>query len=195
MQRFAVVVFLLVSTRLAPADGNHNCREDEKDGRGDCPAKPAPKPAPKRAPKPAPTPAKPAPAKPADPEPSKPTGARVVLTSSRIEITEKVAFKTASAEIKATSFPLLDDVAGVLASNPQILLVRIEGHTDSAGSSEYNQKLSQGRADSVRRYLIGKGVDADRLTAKGFGETMPIADNHTEAGREQNRRVEFVIDK
>jgi outer membrane protein OmpA-like peptidoglycan-associated protein len=71
--------------------------------------------------------------------------------------------------------------------------VRVEGHTDDVGEDAFNQTLSDGRAAAVRDYLIGKGVAVDRLEAQGFGETRPIADNTTKAGKEQNRRVEFVI--
>jgi outer membrane protein OmpA-like peptidoglycan-associated protein len=73
--------------------------------------------------------------------------------------------------------------------------VEVAGHTDSVASNAYNQELSQRRANAVRNYLISKGIDANRLTAKGYGETMPIADNETEKGRYMNRRVELVPQK
>ena len=73
------------------------------------------------------------------------------------------------------------------------LNIEVEGHTDSVGSDEYNQKLSEQRASSVRDYLISQGLRADILTAKGFGETTPVATNDTAAGRQQNRRVELVV--
>jgi outer membrane protein OmpA-like peptidoglycan-associated protein len=69
----------------------------------------------------------------------------------------------------------------------------IDGHTDNVGSDELNQKLSDNRSASVMNYLISKGVSADRITAQGHGETMPIADNKTAAGRQQNRRVELKL--
>jgi OOP family OmpA-OmpF porin len=87
---------------------------------------------------------------------------------------------------------LLDEVAQAMADHPKIS-VRIEGHTDSQGSDSYNLKLSGGRANAVRDYLIRRGVDAGRMVAQGYGESVPIADNRTNAGRSQNRRVEFVI--
>jgi outer membrane protein OmpA-like peptidoglycan-associated protein len=71
--------------------------------------------------------------------------------------------------------------------------VRIEGHTDDKGNDKKNLKLSQGRADAVRDYLVNAGIAGDRLQSQGFGETRPIADNKTKEGREANRRVEFVI--
>jgi outer membrane protein OmpA-like peptidoglycan-associated protein len=70
--------------------------------------------------------------------------------------------------------------------------VEIAGYTDSRSTNQHNMKLSQRRAEAVRDYLISKGVDADRLTAKGYGDSRPIADNDTEEGRLKNRRVELV---
>ena len=118
---------------------------------------------------------------------------RVVLTASSIEIKDKVQFATGKAEILPQSFSLLDDVAKVFNENEQIGLVQIEGHTDSTGGAAINRTLSQQRAESVAKYLAGKGVAKKRMVAKGFGPDRPIADNNDEAGREQNRRVEFNI--
>ncbi|MCA9675042.1 MAG: OmpA family protein [Kofleriaceae bacterium] len=116
----------------------------------------------------------------------------VVVTETKIELKQTVYFDTDKTKIKKVSFPLLDDVARALADHPNIS-VRIEGHTDSQGSNKHNLKLSQGRAESVRKYLIEKGIDGGRMEAKGFGEDVPIADNRTKEGRAQNRRVEFFI--
>jgi OOP family OmpA-OmpF porin len=116
----------------------------------------------------------------------------VKVTPKKIEIKQTIYFETAQATIKPVSFPLLDEVGTVLTDNPEIQ-VRIEGHTDDRGSSEYNMRLSQERTEAVRQYLIGKGVDAARLEARGYGEGAPVASNKTESGRAQNRRVEFVI--
>jgi OOP family OmpA-OmpF porin len=116
----------------------------------------------------------------------------VKVTPKKIEIKQTIYFETANATIKPVSFPLLDEVATVLTDNPEIQ-VRIEGHTDDRGNNEYNMGLSQQRTDAVRQYLVGKGVDAGRMEAKGYGESAPIASNKNEAGRAQNRRVEFVI--
>jgi len=79
-----------------------------------------------------------------------------------------------------------------MKDNPKIK-VEIQGHTDSVGPDDFNLKLSQWRAESVRKYLIGRGITEDRMDPKGYGENVPIADNRTDAGRSQNRRVEFVI--
>jgi len=143
------------------------------DGRDKCPDKPA--------------------AKGIDPKKSDGCPSRVYVTADAIVITETVYFDTGKATIKPVSFGLLDDVATVLNTYPQIKKVRVEGHTDSQGDDASNMKLSQDRAASVMAYLVGKGVAAERLTAQGFGETQPIADNATPAGRALNRRVSFVI--
>ncbi|PID38907.1 MAG: hypothetical protein CSA65_01475 [Proteobacteria bacterium] len=118
----------------------------------------------------------------------------VVVTKKKIELKQKVFFATARTKILPRSFRLLDEVAKVLKDLPK-LYVRVEGHTDSRGSARYNKRLSDGRAKSVRRYLIRKGVDASRLTAFGYGEDRPVASNRTREGRAMNRRVEFVITK
>jgi len=116
----------------------------------------------------------------------------IVVTEDKIELKQTVYFDTRKATIKRVSFPLLDEVAQALQDNPTIK-VRIEGHTDSQGTDKFNLKLSNNRAASVRKYLIGKGVSGDRMTSQGFGEGVPIADNRTADGRAQNRRVEFFI--
>ena len=116
----------------------------------------------------------------------------ITVTEQKIELKQTVYFDTRKATIKPVSFPLLNEVALALKDNPTIQ-VRIEGHTDSQGSDRFNLKLSKKRADSVRSYLIKKGIDPLRMVAEGYGETVPIADNRTKGGRDQNRRVEFVI--
>ncbi len=117
----------------------------------------------------------------------------VVIEAERLRILEKVHFATNKAVIKRESFGLLDQVAAVLKSNPQILHVRIEGHTDGVGQSKYNQELSQRRADAVRDRLVGGGVEKKRLSAVGYGESKPLDTNGNEEGRAANRRVEFTI--
>lgn len=122
-----------------------------------------------------------------------PPPARAAIAKGKIELKEKVFFDTGRTTIKPESHALLDDVAAVLGDHPEVKRVVIEGHTDNRGSAAANKKLSQGRAEAVRAYLVDKGVAADRLEAKGFGQTRPIADNKTAKGREANRRVEFTI--
>jgi OmpA-OmpF porin, OOP family len=116
----------------------------------------------------------------------------VVVTQTKIELKQTVYFDTNKATIKKVSFPLLDDVAQAMQDNPTIK-VEIQGHTDSQGNDNFNLKLSQRRAESVRLYLMKRGVSGDRMVPKGYGEDVVIADNRTAAGRALNRRVEFVI--
>jgi outer membrane protein OmpA-like peptidoglycan-associated protein len=119
---------------------------------------------------------------------------RVELKEDKIQINEKVQFEYNASKIKPESFGLLQDVAKVIKEHPSLKKIMIEGHASSEGNDQYNMKLSDERAKAVRDYLIKEGgVAADRLEAKGFGETKPIATNDTEQGREQNRRVEFNI--
>ena len=86
----------------------------------------------------------------------------------------------------------LAKVAGIILGHPGLKMA-VEGHTDSIGSDEYNMKLSENRADTVRDFLVSQGIDSGNITAQGFGKTMPVADNGTAAGRQMNRRVELVV--
>lgn len=119
--------------------------------------------------------------------------ALAVMGTGRIELKETVLFDSSKTTIKAASLPMLDEVAQLMKSHPEVKHVNVEGHTDSMGDPAFNMQLSEGRAKSVRAYLVEKGVAADRLSAKGFGATRPIADNKTEPGRAANRRVDFMI--
>ena len=101
-----------------------------------------------------------------------------------------VNFDFNSSVVRADSRPVLEEAATLLKQNPGVR-VQVKGFTDSIGSAEYNQRLSVQRAEAVYRYLVNLGVDPERLTVEGFGKTQPIADNDTEAGRAQNRRVEL----
>jgi outer membrane protein OmpA-like peptidoglycan-associated protein len=118
---------------------------------------------------------------------------RVVVSASKIEILDKVLFALGKARIDPRSYSLLDQVAAVLDSHPDLLLVQVDGHTDDAGSPSRNLLLSQSRARSVVAYLESKGVDSKRLRAKGFGQSQPIDTNHTVQGRAANRRVAFTV--
>ena len=102
-----------------------------------------------------------------------------------------ILFDLDSATIRPESKPVLDEVLGVLKGEAG-WKVLIEGHTDSSGADAHNLELSQRRADSVKAYLVSGGIDAGRMRTKGFGESKPVADNATELGRAQNRRVELV---
>lgn len=116
----------------------------------------------------------------------------VTVNQYEIILNEKVYFDTNKTMVLPRSEPLLNEVAQVLLDNPSIR-VRIEGHTDSEGGSEFNLKLSQGRTESVLQHIASRGVVGTRLEAVGFGEERPIDSNKTEEGRSRNRRVEIHI--
>jgi outer membrane protein OmpA-like peptidoglycan-associated protein len=106
--------------------------------------------------------------------------------------THGILFDVNSDRIRPESTPTLQEIGEMLEENPE-LRIAIEGHTDSAGDDDFNQKLSERRAKSVKRFLEETyGVDESRLEAKGFGESNPMADNETPEGRQNNRRVELV---
>jgi OOP family OmpA-OmpF porin len=119
----------------------------------------------------------------------------VKIENGQIVIVGKVQFQTSSAEIHKNSEPLLDQIAQALNANPQVKKVRVEGHTDNVGGTAANQRLSEQRAAAVKSALEKRGVDGDRLNARGLGETKPIAPNKSPGGRHKNRRVEFVIEE
>ncbi|GAB4115570.1 MAG: hypothetical protein OHK0013_49780 [Sandaracinaceae bacterium] len=114
----------------------------------------------------------------------------VEVTSTGIVIRQQIFFEFNRAVIRPQSFPILDTVAQVLRDFPDIT-IEVQGHTDSRGNDAFNMRLSQSRADAVRQYLINQGIAAERLTARGYGETVPIESNLTNEGRAMNRRVEF----
>jgi outer membrane protein OmpA-like peptidoglycan-associated protein len=122
-----------------------------------------------------------------------PDRGRVVVTSGAIEILDKIYFETNKAIIKPESFAILDAIAATLVGNPDILLIEIGGHADERNDDEYNMRLTQDRADAVKKYLVDKGVEASRLGAVGYGETRPIDKRHNEDAWSKNRRVEFLI--
>jgi outer membrane protein OmpA-like peptidoglycan-associated protein len=106
--------------------------------------------------------------------------------------TQGIYFDVNSATIRSESGPTLEDIGTMLQNHPE-LRISIEGHTDSDGDDAYNLQLSELRAASVRDYLIANyDIDESRLESKGLGETMPVADNSTTEGKQQNRRVELV---
>jgi OmpA-OmpF porin, OOP family len=139
--------------------------------------------------------------------PSTPAGAKVDATGCPIEVSEKVTelldtgvirlvnvrFETGKAQLRPESYEALDEIGRILEQWPQ-LQIEIGGHTDSRGSAAFNQKLSEQRAQSVLDYLKSKfRIDSAQYTVKGYGESTPIADNDSETGRAQNRRVEFKV--
>lgn len=123
----------------------------------------------------------------------KPRRSVVDLRENEIVITRQINFVTNSAKIRPDAEPILVEVADVMLRNPQIQLVEIQGHTDNKGRPERNLELSQQRADSVRDWLLGAGIAADRFESRGYGQNEPIDSNKTAAGRTKNRRVQFMI--
>jgi outer membrane protein OmpA-like peptidoglycan-associated protein len=103
-----------------------------------------------------------------------------------------VLFDTGKFDLRPIAREKLARLGGIVLAHPGLKL-DIEGHTDSTGSDALNQKLSDQRADSVRKYLIEQGLPETSLIAVGFGSSMPVADNATAAGRQQNRRVEIIV--
>ena len=162
------------------------CKAEAKIGTPEVKAAPPPPPPPPEPPPPPPTPPPPA------PEPVKSIG-RVNVTESAIEIKEQIVFDQGKATIKNESFTLMDDIAKAIKDNDKIKKIQVEGHTSADGDAAVNMKLSDDRAKAVMKGLVERGVDAKRLTAKGFGITKPIGDNSDPAGRVKNRRVAFTI--
>lgn len=118
-----------------------------------------------------------------------PTGCPPAADQGAI-IFRNILFDFGKADVKAESYPVLDQVVEYLMANPGIRM-EIQGHTDSRGTAEFNLKLSEKRADAVRAYLVGKGVPAEQLDTRGLGLTKPVAPNDTDENRARNRRVEF----
>ena len=103
-----------------------------------------------------------------------------------------IEFETGKAKIKKKSFALLDKIAATFIENENYI-IEVQGHTDNTGKAEVNKRISDQRANAVMKYLVDKGVPAARMSAVGYGQDQPIADNKTAAGRQKNRRVEFKI--
>jgi outer membrane protein OmpA-like peptidoglycan-associated protein len=122
------------------------------------------------------------------------TGVEVERVGDNIELNmpSNITFATGKAVINPQFNSILSDVGETLAKYDSTI-VHIVGHTDDRGSAEYNQQLSENRASSVRNALRVKGVISERMTTTGYGESLPVADNSTEAGRQENRRVEITL--
>jgi OOP family OmpA-OmpF porin len=118
--------------------------------------------------------------------------AKFKLDGNKLVLPGTVVYDTGKATLKADSEPSLAHVKAYLDARKQVTKLRIEVHSDSQGSDEYNQKMSELRALATAKALVGMGVDCKRLVPVGFGETRPIASNKTAAGRAQNRRTDFV---
>lgn len=173
----------LVTAGISFVFGGHQAAPAPKAVVAPAPApKPAPKPAPAAAPAPKPAPA-PAVVPPPVPAPK----------PEELSLTLNINFDFDSAVIKPEFSPVLDKAAAFINRHPDVQAVIIAGHTDSRGKASYNQRLSERRARAVAKALENfYGVDSSRLVIRGYGETRPIADNSTEAGRAKNRRVEII---
>lgn len=132
---------------------------------------------------------------PADPDPKRNGCPLARIEGGEIKIAEQVRFKVGSAEILRESDPVLLAVAATLKAHPEITKVRVEGHTDNKGRDDLNAKLSRERALAVVKWLTTFGIDKSRLEAVGFGAKRPLDSNATDAGRQNNRRVELHIVK
>ncbi len=120
---------------------------------------------------------------------------QVDLKTKKIKILKKVYFKTGSSRILRKSYKLLNIVATTIKNNPEIKKVRVEGHTDDRGRDSYNKKLSQRRADSVRNYLINRGIEEDRLISVGYGEEKPMIPYQELIEKSRNRRIKWRVRK
>lgn len=120
---------------------------------------------------------------------------RVVYEDGKFQVLDNVQFEHGSSELKKESYTLLDQVALHIKANPEIKHVRVEGHTDDTGPRDTNVRLSKARAESVKNYLTNKGVNAQRLTAEGYGPDKPLDSAKTPAARAKNRRVEFIVEQ
>jgi len=103
-----------------------------------------------------------------------------------------VLFDTGKYTLRPVAREKLAKISGIVLAHPSLML-EVEGHTDSVGTDEYNQHLSDNRANSVRDFLVHEGTNASSIAARGFGEYQPVATNDTAAGRQQNRRVELIV--
>jgi OmpA-OmpF porin, OOP family len=156
------------------------------------PEKPAPQPAPPPPPKPAPPPEpKPAPPPPA-PEKPKPEPEKPKPVAEKVTFAADVLFDFDKSVIKPEGKSKLDDISNKVRGVNLEVVIAI-GHADSIGTDQYNQRLSVRRAESVKAYLVSKGIEGNRVYTEGKGEKQPVADNKTRDGRAKNRRVEIEV--
>ncbi len=117
----------------------------------------------------------------------------VEVEEEEVRIHEQIRFGHDRAAILEESFPLMDEIVRAFDEHPELVEVEVQGHTDDTGTPDYNEDLSQRRANSVVRYLVEHGVAAERLSPRGYGQSRPLAPNTTDENRAKNRRVQFVI--
>ncbi len=134
-----------------------------------------------------------------DPDPKKHGCPHVTVTPTEIEISRQVQFKFAKSELDQTVDPVSDDllteVRDAIVNHPEIKLIEVQGHADNVGPESFNQTLSDRRANAVRNWLVKRGIQPGKLQAKGYGSKVPKTTNDTPEGRQENRRVQFLIIK
>jgi OOP family OmpA-OmpF porin len=130
---------------------------------------------------------------PRDPDPNKNGCPKARIEHGQIKILERVEFATDSARILPVSDSLMLAVREIINTHPELKRISVEGHTDNVGGATYNKGLSQRRAASVVAWLVGHGVDPERLDSIGYGLEKPLDSNSNATGRQRNRRVEFHI--
>ncbi len=123
----------------------------------------------------------------------RPEEAQVDLRDDQLITRGKIQFRVNSARLHPASNYILEQVADLLLQHQEIKRLRIEGHTDSRGSEQYNRRLSRDRANAVKQWLVEQGVEAHRLEGRGFGSSQPVAPNNNASGRSRNRRVQFTV--
>ena len=121
----------------------------------------------------------------------------MTVTPTEIVISRQVQFHFGQSSLTQTVDPVSDDLLGevrdAIVKHPEIELIEVQGHADIVGTDEYNQKLSEARAEAVRGWLVKRGIPANRLLTRGLGSKDPVASNDSEKGRQENRRVQFII--
>jgi outer membrane protein OmpA-like peptidoglycan-associated protein len=130
---------------------------------------------------------------PRDSDPKRNGCPRAIIRQGKIRILDQVKFRYGSAELDPASDAILEAVRSVLAAHPELRKIRVDGHTDNRGGASFNKKLSEGRAASVKAWLVSHGIDPARVVSEGFGQAQPLDTNRTDDGRRNNRRVEFTI--
>ncbi len=135
----------------------------------------------------------------ADPDPTKNGCPHVAVTPTEITISRQVQFRFGRSSLDQTVDPVSDDllteVRDAIVNHPEIKLIEVQGHADNVGPEEFNRHLSTNRAEAVRGWLVKRGIAPDKLVAKGYGSSVPLAPNVTEEDRQKNRRVQFFIVK
>jgi outer membrane protein OmpA-like peptidoglycan-associated protein len=119
----------------------------------------------------------------------------VKVVGDEIVLGDRIYFDLGLSTIKPKSRPMLANLAKLILDHPEYVAIRVQGHTDESGPDELNQRLSEARAAAVVQMLVELGVPADRLRAQGFGKQRPRAQGDTVEARQENRRVEFIIER